>query len=400
MIDGPAPYERMATTLTIRKSRFTIPPHLRDRLIITLAILGVYRIGYFIPTPGVNTEALALLAEQAAGTMFGLANVFTGGNLSQATIFALGIAPYLSASLIVQLLALFWPHLRRLSKEGELGRQKITRYARYGALVLCVLQSLGLALFLERQTNIVGGLPLVYEGGWSFRLTTVVTMTVGTLFIIWLGDQISKRGIGNGMALIFVAGTVVGLPSAVVATLDQLRTGQMGLIRVILVLAVMFVLIGAVIVIMRGHRLVRVRYVGRTVGPRSYPSTTAHLPLKVNIGGVIPLIFASDIFSVLALGTTALPVGGWGEVISVNLQTGMPLYYLLLAAFVLFFTFFYTAIIFNWDDVAENMRKYGGAIPGVQPGKRTAEYLDTTLMRTTMVWSICLKPPPVFLDTD
>ena len=212
------------------KSIFAIP-ELRNRVLFTFAVLGVYRVGNHVPTPGVNTEALAILAEQAANTMFGLYDMFSGGNLSRVTIFALGIMPYISASIILQLLTVVWPYLERLSKEGELGRRKITQYTRYGTLFLCVVQSLGISIFLERQTKIAGGLPLIYEGGWSFRLLTVLTLTTGTIFIMWLGAQITERGIGNGMSLIIFAGIVVGLPSAVVTTVDQLRSGQIGLFR-------------------------------------------------------------------------------------------------------------------------------------------------------------------------
>ncbi|MEE3138592.1 MAG: preprotein translocase subunit SecY, partial [Acidobacteriota bacterium] len=214
------------------KSIFAVP-ELRNRVLFTFLVLGIYRVGNHVPTPGVNTEALAILAEQARNTMFGLYDMFSGGNLSRVTIFALGIMPYISASIILQLLTVVWPYLERLSKEGELGRRKITQYTRYGTLFLCVVQSLGLSIFLERQTNIAGGLPLVYEPGWSFRLLTVLTLTTGTIFIMWLGEQITERGIGNGMSLIIFAGIVVGLPSAVITTVDQLRSGQIGLFRLI-----------------------------------------------------------------------------------------------------------------------------------------------------------------------
>ena len=290
------------------KNIFAIPD-LRRRVLFTLAILAVYRVGSHIPTPGVNTEALAILAEQAANTMFGLYDMFSGGNLSQVTIFALGIMPYISASIILQLLTVVWPYLERLSKEGELGRRKITQYTRYGTILLCVVQASAIALFLERQTNIAGGLPLVYDPGWAFRFMTVVTLTTGTAFIMWLGEQITERGIGNGMSLIIFAGIVVGLPTAVVTTLDQLRTGQMGLIRVILLLTVMVLVVGAVVFIERGHRRVTVQYAKRVVGRRMYGGTSTHIPLKVNTGGVIPVIFASSIIAFPATIATALPPG-------------------------------------------------------------------------------------------
>ena len=371
---------------------------LRNRVLFMLSILAVYRVGSHIPTPGVNTEALAILAEQAAGTMFGLYDMFSGGNLSQVTIFALGIMPYISASIILQLLTVVWPYLERLSKEGELGRRKITQYTRYSTIVLCVVQAMAIALFLERQTNIAGGLPLVYEPGWAFRLMTVLTLTTGTGLIMWLGEQITERGIGNGMSLIIFAGIVVNLPAAVITTLDQLRTGQIGLIRLLLLLALMILVIGAVVFIERGQRRVTVQYAKRVVGRRMYGGTSTHIPLKVNTGGVIPVIFASSIIAFPATIATALPDGGWGQAFTDQLRNGMPLYYLLYMAGIIFFAYFYTAIIFNPDDVAENMRKYGGFVPGIRPGKRTAEYIDTILTRITLVGSIYLALVAVLPD--
>ena len=371
---------------------------LRNRVLFMLAILGVYRVGSFIPTPGVNTEALAILAEQAAGTMFGLYNMFSGGNLAQVTIFALGIMPYISASIILQLLTVVWPYLERLSKEGELGRRKITQYTRYSTILLCVVQSMGIALFLENQTNIAGGLPLVYEPGWGFRLMTVLTLTTGTAFIMWLGEQITERGIGNGMSLIIFAGIVVGLPTAVLTTIEQMQTGQMGLFRVLFLLVIMIGVIGAVVFIERGHRRVTVQYAKRVVGRRMYGGTSTHIPLKVNTGGVIPVIFASSIIAFPATLATALPPGGWAEAVTDQLRNGMPLYYLLYMMGIIFFAYFYTAIIFNPDDVAENMRKYGGFVPGIRPGKRTAEHIDTILTRITLVGSVYLALVAVLPD--
>ena len=377
------------------KSIFAIPD-LRKRVLFTLLILAVYRVGSHVPTPGVNTEALAILAEQAAGTMFGLYDMFSGGNLSQVTIFALGIMPYISASIILQLLTVVWPYLERLSKEGELGRRKITQYTRYGTILLCVVQAMAISLFLERQTNIAGGLPLVYGPGWGFRLMTVLTLTTGTGFIMWLGEQITERGIGNGMSLIIFAGIVVNLPSAVLTTFDQLRTGQIGLIRLLLLVVLMVVVIGAVVFIERGQRRVNVQYAKRVVGRRMYGGSNTHIPLKVNTGGVIPVIFASSIIAFPA--TIGMATGGWALAITDQLRNGMPLYYLLYMAAIVFFAYFYTAIIFNPDDVAENMRKYGGFVPGIRPGKRTAEYIDTILTRITLVGSIYLALVAVLPD--
>ncbi len=378
------------------KSIFSIPD-LRKRVLFTLAILGVYRIGSAIPTPGVNTEALQLLVEQAGNTMFGLYNMFSGGNLAQATIFALGIMPYISASIIIQLLTVVWPYLERLSKEGELGRRKITQYTRYGTIGLCLVQATAIAIFLERQTN-VGGLPLVYEPGWSFRLMTVLTLTVGTAFIMWLGEQITERGIGNGMSLIIFAGIVVGAPTAVLTTMEQMRSGAIGLFTLIALAAVMVATIGAVVFIERGHRRVTVQYAKRVVGRKMYGGTSTHIPLKVNTGGVIPVIFASSIIAMPATMATAFPVGGWVTSITDQLTNGMPLYYLMFMGGIIFFAYFYTAIIFNPDDVAENMRKHGGFVPGIRPGKRTAEHIDTILTRITFVGSIYLALVAVMPD--
>jgi preprotein translocase subunit SecY len=363
---------------------------LRNRVLFTLGLLGVYRIGSHITTPGVNLAALAELSRQLQGNMFGLYDMFSGQNLSNMTIFALGIMPYISASIILQLLTVVWPYLERLSKEGELGRRKITQYTRYGTIALAIVQALGIAIFLERQTDVVGGLPLVYNPGLAFRLMTVLTLTTGTCFVMWLGEQITERGIGNGMSLIIYAGIIVGLPSAVLQTLEQMRTGQIGLIRIIILLVIMVLVIAAVIFVERGHRRVTVQYAKRVVGRRMYGGSSTHIPLKVNTGGVIPVIFASSILAFPATLAQAWQGRPWADAISTQLGFGMPLNNILYVAGIIFFAYFYTAIIFNPDDVAENMRKYGGFIPGIRPGKRTAEYIDTILARITLAGAIYL----------
>jgi preprotein translocase subunit SecY len=366
---------------------------LRKRVLFTLGLLAVYRVGGHIPTPGINPEALAALVDQAKNTMFGLYDMFSGKNLSQMTIFALGIMPYISSSIILQLLTVVWPYLERLSKEGELGRRKITQYTRYGTILLSVVQALGIAYFLEKNTGIAGGLPLVYNPGWGFRLLTVLTLTTGTTFIMWLGEQITERGIGNGMSLIIFAGIVVGLPGAVITTMEQLRTGQMGIVRLLLLIVLMFAVIAAIVFVERGHRRVTVQYAKRVVGRRMYGGSSTHIPLKVNTGGVIPVIFAS---SILAFPGTLAPLVeeggrfGWLRRPLEQIAPGMPLHDLLYIVGIIFFCYFYTAIIFNPDDVAENMRKYGGFIPGIRPGKRTAEYIDTILTRITLVGAVYL----------
>ena len=370
------------------KNIFTVSD-LRNRVLFTLGMLGIFRLGGHIPTPGINAAALQELANQTANTMFGLYDMFSGGNLSKVTIFALGIMPYISASIILQLLTVVWPYLERLSKEGELGRRKITQYTRYGTIGLSLIQSLGIAVFLERQTEIAGGLPLVYNPGWGFRLMTMLTLTTGTCFIMWLGEQITERGIGNGMSLIIYAGIVVGLPRAVIQTFDQMRTGQLGLIRILFLLVLMAFVIAAIVFVERGHRRVTVQYAKRVVGRRMYGGSSTHIPLKVNTGGVIPVIFASSILAFPATIASAFK-GPWVESITTQLGLGMPLYNLLYVLGIIFFTYFYTAIIFNPDDVAENMRKYGGFVPGIRPGKRTAEYIDTILTRITLAGALYL----------
>jgi preprotein translocase subunit SecY len=373
------------------KNIFAIP-ELRKRVFFTFGLLAVYRLGSKIPTPGINAAALTELAERAKGTMFGLYDMFSGNNLSQMTIFALGIMPYISASIILQLLTVVWPYLERLSKEGDLGRRKITQYTRYGTIGLSIVQALGIAFFLEANTNMTGGLPLVFNPGWGFRLMTILTLTTGSVFVMWLGEQITERGIGNGMSLLIYAGIVVGLPKAFAATIQQLQTAEITLFRLILLVAVMVLVVAAIIFMERGHRKVTVQYARRMVGRRMYGGASTHIPLKVNTGGVMPVIFAS---SILAFPATiaSMPFLAGNKIaqgVVQQLTQGYPLYIVLYIGMIIFFAYFYTAIIFNPDDVAENMRKYGGFVPGIRPGKRTAEYIDSILARITLVGAIYL----------
>ena len=362
---------------------------LRNRVLFTLALLGVFRIGGRIVTPGVDIRALEEFAQQLGkNSMFGLYDMFTGGNLAKVTIFALGIMPYISSSIILQLLTVVWPYLEKLSKEGELGRRKITQYTRYATIALCIVQSLGIAFFLERNTT-PSGFHLVTSPGWGFRLLTILTLSTGTAFVMWLGEQITERGIGNGMSLIIFAGIVVNFPRAVMTTAEQMRTGQIGLIRILILLVFMAVVVAAIIFVERGHRRVTVQYAKRVVGRRMYGGSSTHIPLKVNTGGVIPVIFASSILAFPATIASAFK-GPWVESVVQQLNVGMPLYNLLYVAGIIFFAYFYTAIIFNPDDVAENMRKYGGFVPGIRPGKRTAEYIDTILARITLAGALYL----------
>jgi preprotein translocase subunit SecY len=298
--------------------------------------------------------------------------------------------PYISSSIIIQLLTVVWPYLERISKEGELGRRKITQYTRYLTVVLAVVQAFGYALWLERSTEAPGGLPLVYDPGWGFRLMCVLTLTTGTMFVMWLGEQITERGIGNGMSLIIFAGIVVRLPNALITTFDQLSTGQIGPIRVLFLVLMAFIVIGAIVFVERGHRRIVVQYAKRVVGRRQYGGSSTHIPLKVNTGGVIPVIFASSILSFFSMASPLFEPGTFVRRALDQVAYGMPLYNLLYIVGIVFFAYFYTSIIFNPDDVAENMRKYGGFIPGIRPGKRTAEHIDTILARITLVGALYL----------
>src|SRR5919107_988661 len=317
------------------KNVFSVPD-LRKRVLFTLGLLAVYRVGSHITTPGISKEALAILAEQARNTMFGLYDMFSGQNLSQMTIFALGIMPYISASIILQLLTVVWPYLERLSKEGELGRRKITQYTRYGTIVLAFVQAMGIALFLEHQTNIAGGLPLVYNPGWFFRLMTVVTLTAGTGFIMWLGEQITERGIGNGMSLIIYAGIVVNFPHAVLSTVDQMRLGQITLFSLLLLTVLMIAVVAAIIFVERGHRRVTVQYAKRVVGRRMYGGSSTHIPLKVNTGGVIPVIFASSILMFPVSFAPMVQPDSWMRGPLDAIAPGMPLHDLLYVIGIIF----------------------------------------------------------------
>src|SRR5438445_2254703 len=318
-------------------------PDLRKRVLFTLGLLAVYRLGNHIPTPGINAQALIDFFEQNKANWFGLVDMFSGGNLAKVTVFALGIMPYISASIILQLLTVVWPYLEKLSKEGELGRRKITQYTRYGTILLSFVQGLGIAIFLEKNSA-PGGFHLVTNPGIGFRLMTVLTLTTGTCFIMWLGEQITERGIGNGMSLIIYAGIVVNMPRAVIQTLSQMRTGQMGLFRLLFLIVLMAFVVAAIVFVERGHRRVTVQYAKRVVGRRMYGGSSPHIPLKVNTGGVIPVIFASSILAFPAPIAAAVK-GGAGAWLTTSLGPGMPLYNLLYVVGIIFFTYFYTAII-------------------------------------------------------
>ena len=361
---------------------------LRNRVLFTLGMLAVYRIGNHVVVPGVNTDALALLAEQARNTMFGLYDMFSGQNLSQMTVFALGIMPYITASIILQLLTVVWPYLEKLSKEGELGRRKITQWTRYGTVVISIIQGTGIAVWLERMTT-PGGAPLVPQPGWGFRALTVVTLTTGTAFIMWLGEQISERGIGNGISLIIFAGIVVGLVPAVGKTIQSVQQGNLQLFLLIPLLLFMVLVVAFIVYMERAQRRIPVQYAKRVVGRRVYGGQSTYLPLRVNTGGVIPVIFASSVVTIPTVISGLIQNEGVQKVAG-YVAYGQPIYYLLQVITIIFFSYFYVSIIFNPADLAENMRKYGGFIPGIRPGKRTAEYIDRILTRLTLVGAIYL----------
>jgi len=358
-------------------------PDLRKRIAFMLALLAVYRIGAFIPTPGVDTTALKAFFESGSGTLFGFADMFTGGNLSNLTIFALGIMPYITASIILQLLTVVWPYLEKLSKEGELGRRKITTYTRYLTVVLGAVQSAGIAIALQQGQ-------FVLNPGIGFILMTMLTLTTGTAFIMWLGEQITERGIGNGMSLIIFAGIVSGLPSAISEIYEKVSTQEWGVPTVVILVAVMIAVVAFIVLVERGQRRITVQYAKRVVGRRVLGGQSTHLPLRVNTGGVIPVIFASSILTFPQTFRLMAADSSWVARITDALRWGEPLYNLLNVAGIIFFCYFYTSIIFNPNEVADNMRKYGGFIPGIRPGKRTAEYVNSILTRITLVGALYL----------
>ena len=364
-------------------------PELKKRILFTLVLLAVYRVGAHIPTPGIDGQALAAFFQHTQGTLLGFFDMFSGGALSRLTIFALGIMPYISASIILELLTVVIPYLEKLKKEGEQGRKKITQYARYGTILLSAVQSLGISLGLESMQSPTGAL-VVPVPGWSFRLMTMLTLTAGTAFIMWLGEQITERGIGNGISLIIFAGIVARLPSAIVNTFRLMETGELNLPLMIFLIGLMLAVVAAIVFMEAGHRKIPIQYAKRVVGRRMYGGQSTHLPLKLNTSGVIPPIFASSILS-FPLTIATFTHHPWLEWVSGALAPATPLYTLANVAMIFFFCYFYTAIIFNPMDVADNMKKYGGFIPGLRPGKRTADYIDRTLTRLTFVGAIYLS---------
>ncbi|MFQ5524931.1 MAG: preprotein translocase subunit SecY [Thermoanaerobaculia bacterium] len=363
-------------------------PDLRKRLIFTFGLLAVYRVGCNIPTPGIDPQALLEFMEAVRGTLLGMVNTFTGGSLERVAVFALGIMPYITASIVLQLLTVVWPYLEKLSKEGELGRRKITQYTRYLTMGISIIQSTGIAIWIERVTT-PGGASLVPNPGWGFRLMTVLTLTTGTAFVMWLGEQITERGIGNGISLIIFGGIIVALPGAVANTFQGVQSGNLSVLKLVFLSIFMLLVIAFIVYMERAQRRIPVQYAKRVVGRRVYGGQNTYLPLRVNTGGVIPVIFAS---SVVMIPSTIAGMfqNEWLQNISNYLAWGQPLHYLLYVVAILFFCYFYVSIIFNPADTAENMRKYGGFIPGIRSGKRTSEYIDKILTRLTLVGAVYL----------
>ena len=359
----------------------------------------VFRVGSFIPVPGIDPVALQLLFDQQRGTILDMFNMFSGGALGRFSLFAIGIMPYISAAIIMQLLTHVEPKLKELRKEGEAGRRKITKYTRYATVALATFQALGVAIALEGQ-QASGGLPVVLDPGWAFRITAVTSLVTGTVFLMWLGEQVSERGIGNGISIIIFAGIVAGLPSAIGGTLELARTGELNVVLVFLLLGLALAVTAFVVFVERGQRRITVNYAKRQVGRRMYAGQSSHLPLKLNMAGVIPPIFASSIILFPAtLGGWFGSAEGmtWLRDISTTLSPGQPLYVLLYAAAIIFFCFFYTALVFDSRDTAENLKKSGAFIPGIRPGDQTARYIDGVMTRLTIagalyITGVCLLP--------
>ena len=364
-------------------------PELRKRIIFTLLMLLVYRMGVQIPTPGINGEALAAFFQKNAGTLFGMFNMFSGGALENFSIFALGIMPYISASIIIQLLTVVIPQLEALSKEGESGRRKITQYTRYGTVGLSIIQSMFIATGLQGMAG-PNGEAIVLNPGLEFKLMTMLTLTSGTAFIMWLGEQMTERGIGNGISLIIFAGIVARMPAAIGNTAQLVKAGELAIIFIPVLLVMMFGVIGFIIFVETAQRRIPIQYAKRVVGRRVYGGQSSHLPLKINISGVIPPIFASSIMMFPATIGSFIQID-WVQRMSAALSPGTVYYYILFIGFIVFFCFFYTAVTFKPDDVAENLKKNGGFVPGIRPGKKTAEFIDKVLTRLTVVGAIYLS---------
>ncbi|MCK9513819.1 MAG: preprotein translocase subunit SecY [Pigmentiphaga sp.] len=383
----------MATANTLGKAggRYS---DLKRRLVFLVMALVVYRLGTHIPVPGIDPDQLSMLFQQNQGGILGLFNMFSGGALSRFSILALGIMPYISASIIMQLLTVIVPSLEAIKKEGEAGRRKITQYTRYGTLVLALFQAVGISVALESQPG------LVIDPGMLFRVTTVISLVTGTMFLMWLGEQITERGLGNGISIIIFAGIVAGLPSALAGLFELVRTGAMAVLSALVIVVLVVLVTAFVVFVERGQRRITVNYAKRQVGNKLYGGQSSHLPLKLNMSGVIPPIFASSIILFPATLTSWFATGEsmlWMRDIAAALSPGQPLYITLYALAIVFFTFFYTALVFNSRETADNLKKSGAFIPGIRPGEQTARYIDRILSRLTLAGAIyitlvCLLP--------
>ncbi len=364
-------------------------PELKRRVLFTLVLLAVYRVGAHIPTPGIDSVALAEIFSAAQSSILGFFDMFSGGALSRLTIFALGIMPYISSSIILQLMTMVSPHLARLKKEGEQGQKKITQYTRYGTVLLSMIQSSGISVGLEAMKS-PGGSLIVPHPGWSFRLMTIITLTAGTAFIMWLGEQITERGIGNGISLIIFSGIVAGAPRAVLKSMDLMGTGELQPFVVLFLAVLMFAVVWIIVFTEGGQRRIPIQYAKRVVGRKMFGGQSTHLPLKVNTSGVIPPIFASSI--IMFPATIARFIDHpWMQAVAAFLSPGGLGYSFIFIGAIFFFCYFYTAVIFNPVDVAENMKKYGGYVPGIRPGAKTSEYIDQVLSKITFYGAIYLS---------
>ncbi len=367
-------------------------PELRKRILFSLAMLAVYRIGVHVPTPGVDSAALQQVFANMKGTIFGWFNLFSGGALERFSIFALGVMPYISSSIIFQLLTVVWPYLHDLQKEGEQGRKKITQFTRYGTVLLCLVQGYGIAAGLEHYNNPM----VVTHPGLAFRLLTTVTLTAGTVFLMWVGEQISERGIGNGISLVIFAGIAARIPQGLASTLGLYRSGELSFFKILMVLIIIFATFFCIIFVERGARRIPVQYAKRIVGRKVYGGQNTNLPLKVNTSGVIPPIFASSLIMFPATLATFFPFKRVQELTAL-LQPDRMLYNIIFVGLIVFFCYFYTAVAFKTEDVSENLKKYGGFIPGIRPGAPTAQYIDYVLSRITLggavyISLICVLP--------
>jgi len=361
-------------------------PELRRRVGFTLFMLAVYRLGVQIPTPGINVSALAAFFERTRGTLFGMFNMFSGGALQRMSVLALGVMPYISAAIILELLTVAVPYLEQLKKEGEEGRKKISQYTRYGTVILSLIQGFGIAFGLEQMTAPTG-VPVVAHPGWAFRLFTALTLMTGSVFLMWVGEQITERGVGNGISLIIFAGIVARMPSAIYNTFSLVETGEIHIAFLILLLVLMIAVVAFICFMERAHRRIPIHYARRVVGRRVYGGQSTHLPLKVNTAGVIPPIFASSLIMFPATIANFVQIP-WMQKIARALMPGSLSYEIIYVVLIIFFCYFYTAITYNPVDMAENLKKYGGYIPGIRPGRRTAEYIDKVLSRIILIGAI------------